>query len=232
MVERSFEVTGQREVVPGVLWTPVGATGPRPVVLVGHPLGGDKRTSHALALVDRLVDQAGCAVAAIDAIGHGDRAPRRVIGRDRGVPAVTPAHLGAIGDASEEMIADWTATLTALRSLDDIGNGPVGYFGLSMGTVFGLPLLAATSEVRCAALGMMGTFGGVTPWTRAAASVTCPVVFFVQRRDTLIQATHAKALYRSIGSTNKRLRAHRGGHSAVPAKAFDTAATFLRTHLC
>jgi len=235
VVERSFQVTGGREVVPGILWTPAGATGPRPLVLVGHPLGGDKRTSHALALVDRVVDQAGWAVAAIDAIGHGDRALRSGVGGGDGggggVRAVTPAHLGAAGDACEEMAEDWTATLTALRSLDDIGDGPVGYFGLSMGTVFGLAFLATAPAVRCAALGLMGTFGAVTPWARAAPSVTCPVTFFVQRRDTLIRAAHAKALYRSLGSTDKRLRANRGGHSELPDKAFDTTTRFLCTHL-
>src|SRR4051812_44530895 len=74
VVERRFDVPGDREVVPGILWSPEGATGPRPLVLIGHGGGGDKRMPYVLSLARRLVRHAGYAVAAIDGTGHGDRA--------------------------------------------------------------------------------------------------------------------------------------------------------------
>ena len=41
------------------------------------------------------------------------------------------------------MIEDWQAALEVAQSLPEVGEGPVGYWGLSMGTRFGLPLVVA-----------------------------------------------------------------------------------------
>ena len=45
------------------------------------------------------------------------------------------------------MTADWQTTLKELQQLDEVGDGPLGYWGLSMGTMFGVPFVAATPEV-------------------------------------------------------------------------------------
>lgn len=231
IVEQRFDAPSDRGVVPGLVWTPEGARGPRPLVLVGHGAGGDKRTPYALALARRLIP-AGFAVAAIDAIGHGDRSHESILAGEPGMaPAITPAFIVALVEAIEGMTADWTATLAGLRSLDAIGEGPVGYWGLSMGTVFGLPFLAATPEVRCAVVGLMGTFGGRPPWVHPATVVACPIFFLVQKGDRLIQVKHAKALFDLLGSRDKTLRKHRGGHGDVPDKAIDEATAFFVRHL-
>src|SRR3954464_2084524 len=94
VVERSFAVEGGDEVVPGIVWTPEAATGPRPLVLVGHGGGGHKRMPYVLSLARRLVRHAGYAVAAIDGPGHGDRAGDSPTGDRRpgeGIPRRFPA---------------------------------------------------------------------------------------------------------------------------------------------
>lgn len=57
-----------------------------------------------------------------------------------------------IGDAvTDSMVEDWKATLNALlklQKLPEIGTGWVGDWGLSMGTLFGLPLVAAEPRIE------------------------------------------------------------------------------------
>jgi dienelactone hydrolase len=228
VVERRFDVAGDSGVVPGIVWTPDGADGPRPLVLVGHGGTGHKRMPYVLSLARRLVRHCSFAVAAIDGPGHGERAGARL---DEGAAGGRTEFLAGVAGATAGMTADWTATLEELRALDEIGAGPLGYWGLSMGTMFGAPLVAATPAVRCAVLGLMGTFDDSNPWTAAAPSIACPVLFLTQTDDELIPPEAALALFRSIGSSDKRLHAHPGRHSAVPGEEIDASEAFLSRHL-
>jgi dienelactone hydrolase len=231
VVERRFDVKGDHEVVPGIVWTPERASGPRPLVLVGHGGTGHKRMPYVLSLARRLVRHAGYAVAAIDGPGHGDRVGTSMtddLPPGRGIPRTFIAEVAA---AAEAMTADWTATLHELRELDDVGDGPLGYWGISMGTMFGSPFVAATPDVRCAVLGLMGTFADENPWASAAASITCPVLFLAQTEDELVPMEHVVTLFRSIGSQDKRLHAHPGAHSAVPIEEIEASEAFFARHL-
>src|SRR5690242_13167618 len=59
--------------VPGVLWTPLGADGGRPLIAMGHGGGQDKKASSMVSLARRFVAECGFAVVAVDAPSHGDR---------------------------------------------------------------------------------------------------------------------------------------------------------------
>src|SRR3954452_23682473 len=230
VVERRFDVKGDHEVVPGIVWTPESQSGPRPLVLVGHGGGGHKRMPYVLSLARRLVRHAGCAVAAIDGRGHGDRASATPQARRPG-EGIARTFVADVAAAVDAMTADWTAALRELRELEEVGEGPLGYWGVSMGTMFGAPFVAATLDVRCAVLGLMGTFGDTDPWTEAASAITCPVLFLVQTEDELVPTEQALALFRSIGSQDKRLHAHPGAHAAVPAEEIEASETFFAAHL-
>jgi dienelactone hydrolase len=219
VVERRFDLKSADRLVPGLLWTPEGATGTRPLVLIGHGGGGDKRMEYVLSLARRLVRHQGWAAAAIDGIGHGERATD-----------VTDL-MNHVREAASDMVADWTATLAALRELDDVGHGPLGYWGLSMGTMFGAPFVAATPDVRVAVLGLMGQFTGEDPWAAAAPSITCPVLFLAQLDDELVRFESAVELFRSLASSDKRMHANPGLHSAVPPEEVDASETILVKHL-
>jgi dienelactone hydrolase len=230
VVERRFDVKGADGVVPGIVWTPEGASGARPLVLVGHGGTGHKRMPYVLAFARRLVRHAGYAVAAIDGVGHGDRAAAAGGDRDAG-EGIPREFMATVAAASETMISDWTTTRRELQELDEIGEGPLGYWGLSMGTMFGAPLVAATPDIRCAVLGLMGTFDDTNPWTAAAPSITCPVLFLAQTDDELVPPERALALFRAIGSKDKRLHAHPGKHAAVPPEEVEASEAFLARHL-
>lgn len=230
VLERGFvvEVDGRR--VPGVLWTPPGAGGARPLVLIGHGATAHKRADYVLALARRLVRAYGFAAVAVDGAGHGDRRPTpdddeiKVFGEF----LTEWSRIGATDDA----VADWLATLTAVRALPEVGDGPVGYWGLSMGTIFGLPLAAAEPRIQVAVFGLMGLVGPTRDRMEAAArALACPVLFVQQWDDSLIPRDSTFELFDAISSRDKRLHASPGDHAAVPPEEFLFSARFLARHL-
>jgi dienelactone hydrolase len=227
VTERGFDLEHSGRSVPGIVWTAEEAKGPTPVVLIGHGGSGHKREPHILALARRLVRHHGIAAAAIDGPLHGDRARQ-------GEPIPLAERRAALRDSKpvDGMIADWKATLDALQKLPEIGIGKVGYWGLSMGTMFGLPFVASEPRIAVATLGLMGTgVFGDGRLERDAESVTCPVLFLQQWDDELIPRENTAALFGAIRSADKRLHAHPGAHAAVPREEFAATEAFLAERL-
>jgi dienelactone hydrolase len=231
--ERSFVIERAPRRMSGLLWTPPGAEGPRPLVLIGHGASGSKRDDYVVALARRLVRHHGAAAAAIDGPVHGDRSPASLT-------AYGPAELRRLallrfsqlwaGDPTmtDEMVADLRRTLDELEALPDLGPGPVGWWGLSMGTILGLPFVAAERRVQVAVLGLMGLTGPTRERIAAdAGCVRCPVLFLAQSDDELFCRADALALFDAIGSADKRLHLHPGRHSALPAEALAASERFL-----
>ncbi len=228
--ERGFTVDVDGRSVPGILWVPEAGTGPRPLVLLGHGATRHKRVDYLLALARRLAAGHGFAVAAIDGPGHGDR---RAPGHDDGIQLFSAflAEWSRKG-TTDDMVADWQGTLEALRALEEVGDGPVGYWGLSMGTIYGVPLVAAEPRIQVAVLGLMGLVGPTKDrMATDAAHVTCPVLFIQQWDDALIPREHVFELFGALGSGDKRLHAHPGDHAAVPVEELVFSARFLARHL-
>ncbi len=228
--ERGFDVDVDGRTVPGVLWVPDGGTGPRPLVLLGHGATRHKRIDYLVALGRRLAVDYDFAVAAIDGPGHGDR---RAPGHDDEI-ALFSAFLAEWSreGTTDDMVADWRATLDALRDLDQVGDGPVGYWGLSMGTIYGVPLAAAEPRIQVAVFGLMGLLGPTRDRMASdAASINCPVLFVQQWDDSLIPRADALEMFDAFASVDKRLHAHPGDHSAVPVEEIVFSARFLARHL-
>ena len=230
ITERRFDLSVDGRCVPGLLWTPEAASGPRPLVLIGHGATLHKRVAYVLHLAHHLVRRHGYAAAAIDGPSHGDRRP------DGGVDPMLvfsefPAEW-ARPASTDDMVADWRATLDALQRCDDVGRGPVGYWGLSMGTIYGLPFVAAESRVQVAVLGLLGLVGPTRDRLEAdARALTCPVLFLQQWDDELFQRQAVLDLFDAIASPDKRLHVQPGAHAAVPAEEFEHSVTFLAKHL-
>ncbi|MEU8035179.1 alpha/beta hydrolase [Streptosporangium sp. NPDC049078] len=231
VTERSFTL-GE---IPGVLFTPEGATGTRPLILMGHGGGQHRRAPGVLAGAYRFAAEGGFAVATIDAPNHGERRKSerflRFAGdmRARMAAGEDPAGLvAAMHDLlAEQAVADWQAVLTAVQELDHVGTGPVGYWGVSMGCGLGVPLLAVEPRIRAAVLGLLGVHG----LAESAARVTVPVQFLLQWDDTRVPRDQALALFDALGSTEKTLHANPGDHGGVPEFETDTALRFLTRHL-
>jgi dienelactone hydrolase len=229
--ERRFDLDRDGRRIPGIVWTPVGAVGPRPLVLLGHGASGNKRQDYVLAMAKRLVRHRGFAVAAIDGPVHGDR--RHPASHSSQSVFLHFAQLWSSDEQmTDEMVADYVTTLDTLQALEDVGRGRAGWWGLSMGTILGLPFVAAEPRIRVAVLGLMGVAGPTRARIAAdAPRVACPVLFLVQWDDELFVRETAFELFDALGSKDKRLHAAVGSHGAVPQEAFGESEAFLARYL-
>src|SRR5947207_8231488 len=73
VVEQLFTLPYTFGEIPGVLWTPDGAAGARPLILMGHGGGQHKKAPGIVARARRFAAGCGFAAAAVDVPGHGDR---------------------------------------------------------------------------------------------------------------------------------------------------------------
>ena len=219
VMERSFAVEVEGRRIPGAFWRPEGSGDVPGLVMLGHGGTADKRAPYLLAVARWLVRDHGLAAFAIDGPGHGERIPAgaQVDFKDAwGAP-----------DATDAVIADWRGALDFVR--DTVGNVPLGYWGLSMGTMMGLPLVAALDDIRVALLGLMGIWGPTGDRLDAdAPRVSLPgaVPRSMGRRD------------RAAGRRTRAFRAHRkrdqktlhgnpGRHVEVPPDEMRNSAAFL-----
>lgn len=224
--EFTVEVTaadGTDRPVPGVIWqhpdTPVDA----PLVCFGHGASGDRYQAPIPWLAKRLVANHGCIALSIDGPVHG----RRKVG-DGARGAFWPEweRSGTV----EDMNVDWKAALDFAQAQPDVGTGPVGYWGLSMGTIYGAPFVAADDRFVVAVLGLMGITGPdhYRPTIQAAAEgIDVPVLFLMQLEDELFNREECLALFDALASDNKRLHANPGLHPAVPMEELDGCIEFL-----
>ncbi|WP_055589588.1 dienelactone hydrolase family protein [Peterkaempfera griseoplana] len=232
VVQRDFTVGD----IPGVLWSPPSGPGRAPLVLMGHGGGTHKKWPAMTGRARLLVTGCGFHVACIDAPGHGDR-PRtahdeqeiaamlraRAAGEPEGPVVVRyNAHI------AERAVPEWRATLDALQELPEIGaDGPVGYFGLNMGTAIGVPLTAADPRITAAVFGLH--------WPDALAEtarrITVPVEFMLQWDDEHIPREAGLALFDAFASREKTLHVNAGRHKELPRFESESAARFLARHL-
>ncbi|MFE4516584.1 alpha/beta hydrolase [Kitasatospora sp. NPDC056783] len=251
VTRRGFTLDG----VPGVLWQPEGLPlGGRPLVLLGHGGGGHKLGTGLVERAGRCVRGHGFAAVALDAPGHGER-PRsaqderfateigELIAAGRPVSAWVARHTAAL---AERAVPEWVAVLDALdeeaRGEEARGEGtrgeearagageglwPVGYWGLSLGSVIGIPLVAAEPRVVAAVFGLTGHGSQA----EAAGRVGVPVEFLMQWDDRLVPREWALALFGALGSRRKTLHANSGGHLEVPEAELDSSERFLTGYL-
>jgi pimeloyl-ACP methyl ester carboxylesterase len=238
VVERDFTL-GE---IPGVLWSPESGSGPEsgpdraPLVLMGHGGGTHKRWPAMTGRARLLVTGCGFHVACIDAPGHGDR-PRtaydeqeiaelyraRAAGEPEGPVVVRyNAHL------AERAVPEWQATLDALQGLPEVGaGGPVGYYGLNMGTAIGVPLTAADARITAAVFGLHWP----DALAEAARRITVPIEFALQWDDEHIPREAGLALFDAFASKEKTLHANTGSHKELPRFEADSAVRFFARHL-
>jgi dienelactone hydrolase len=221
--------------IPGVLWTPEGAVGTRPLILLGHGGGQHKRAPGVVARACRFVAECGYAAAAVDVPNHGDRPTDEEYDR---ISAQIDARVSAGGElaplladfhaaVARQTVLEWRAVLDAVQELDHVGAGPVGYWGVSLGCGLGIPFGAAEPRVRAAVLGL----GGAIASAEAAGRITVPIEFLMQWDDERVPRAESLALFDAFASAEKTLHANSGKHGEVPAFELDSTVGFFARHL-
>lgn len=226
--EQAFSLVCEGRSVPGLLWKPPQSTSVKQIVLLGHGGTLHKRAPYILSTARRLVKQYGMAAIAIDGPGHGERRAR--IPKDQGQARADFLTAWSEPDANEKIVADWKAALDAAQA--ELGEGAVGYFGLSMGTMMGVPLMAAEPRIQAGVLGLMGVWGpNRDTLIEEAPRIQCPVRFLAQWDDEVVPRETVLDLFGRLGSEEKSLRAHPGRHVEVPADEMRAVADFFAAHL-
>ncbi|MFF7981785.1 dienelactone hydrolase family protein [Streptomyces sp. NPDC007901] len=221
--------------IPGVLWTPVGAAGTRPLILIGHGGGQHKKAPDIVVRARRFVAECGFAVTAVDVPGHGDRPEDEKYNRiatenQARVEAgeeLAPLIAGFQALVARQTVPEWRAVLDALQEVEYVGAGPVGYWGVSLGCGLGVPFVADEPRVRAAVLGL----GGALASAEAAARITIPVEFLVQWDDERVPRAQSLALFDALASAEKTLHANPGKHGEIPAFELDSTLRFFARHL-
>lgn len=219
MREERIEVDG----IPAKVYAPAGADA---LLLLGHGGGHSKDAPRFVDLSRRYAAATGLAVVCIDAVDHGERAPK---GRTPGVPSGW--HSRSVGP----MVADWRRTAEGLSSI-----GPaVAYVGFSMGAIFGLPTVAAMPSMRAAVfvVGGIPTGGGIddpplgTILLEAAARLEhVPVLMLNTTEDEVFPAEGTRALLDAVPGDRKRLMFWAGGHDDWPPELIDESIAFVDRH--
>jgi dienelactone hydrolase len=241
--------------IPGVLWTPapdrntangtpdhadapgIATVQPRPLIFMGHGGGQHKKAPGIVARARRFVTECGYAAASVDVPNHGDRPQDE---RYAAIVAENQARIAAGADTapliasfqalvSRQTVTEWRQTLDALQQLDHVGEGPVGYWGVSLGCGLGLPFVAAEPRVRAAVLGLGGASAPETE--ESARKITIPVEFLMQWDDERIPREAGLRLFDAFGSPDKALHANSGKHMDLPRHEVDSNVRFFRRHL-
>jgi dienelactone hydrolase len=224
------------EDVPAVAWLPAAPVPPRAIVLVGHGGTMSKDSRFVSRLADQFASGPGYATLAIDAPYHGERLPDD----ERGLsPRQRRERLGPAGwlernaRSTDQVVADWRAAIDAALALPEVPDVPVGYFGLSMATRFGIPLAAAESRITAAVFGLFGhpSNGQDAAFAHAARQVAVPALFLLQWDDEIFPRDSGLALYEALGSRPKTLHANLGGHFDLPLSELTQGVDFLGRRL-
>ncbi|WP_314621200.1 alpha/beta hydrolase family protein [Streptomyces stackebrandtii] len=232
IVERDF-LMGE---VPGVLWSPASGADRAPLVLMGHGGGNHKKHPAMAGRAQRFVTDGGFHVAVIDAPGHGDRprtardeqelaalAEAKAAGRPEGPDARRYSTYLA-----ELAVPEWRAVLDCLQELAEIGaDGPVGYFGINLGTAIGVPLVAVEPRITAAVFGLHWP----DALAKTAQQITVPIEFDLQWDDEDVPREAGLALFDAFASQEKTLHANAGTHHQMPRFETDSALRFFARHL-
>lgn len=240
----SLRRPGSDSTITGALWLPPsGEVLPEtPLLLCGHG-GSGHRYQQPIPFFARHLAARGIAVMAIDGPVHGLREQKaqnaeeneyfkKLGARPTAGQAALNEHFNrhGYGNVVKSMVEDWQAALAAVREETKIKQGRMGYYGLSMGSIFGVPLCAEI-PFDVAALGLFGSEGPTPDYKAQGAKILCPVTYSMQLQDELFTRKGYLDMFDAIGSKDKRLHAHPGKHGQQPREDVEYIKEFLAEHL-
>lgn len=228
ILAREFFVMAEARRVPAVLWTPDGLVRARPLLLIGHG-GSQHKTDPWIADLAARFVRRGFAAAAVDGPIQGAR-------RSDGLSGIQVQtefrHMWEKDNRIDEMVADWRATIDVLAALPDVDVHAIGWYGVSMGTAYGLPLAAVEPRIKVALLGMWGTcFPNSQRLADDAPKVRCPVLFQQKWADQFFSRQGQLDLFDRLGSEEKWLKIYPGAHVAATGEQLADIEDFLTKRL-
>ncbi len=215
--------------VPVALWKPLNTSGRRPVILVGHGGSQHKSAAPVQEIASVFVKRHGFIVVAIDGPIHGARREELVMGPERQREFLT---MWERDTRIPQMVADWCAVIDVISGCEDVDANAIAWCGVSMGTAYGLPLLAADKRIRAAVIGMWGAdYPNSTELVKLAPTVGCPVLFQQKWNDQIFSRQGQLELFDLLGSKSKWLKVYMGPHGPLVPEQLEDLERFLVNQL-
>lgn len=206
----AFQAVRQGRRIPGLLWLPQSQIpSGLPLILVQHGGSGHKDDESTQELVARLTGR-GFAVAAIDGPIHGER---------RHEPLPKALRLQAFLDYwaadphLEDLVQDWLYVIDNLVTHSEIDASRLAWYGVSMGTAYGLSVVAKCSRIKAAVLGKWSAnHANSQHLLTDAPAISCDTLFVQHWDDEIFDRNGTLAVFDAIGTQQKQLHAYTGGH--------------------
>ena len=247
VVQRRFDLEVEGQVVPGLHWWPEGAPG-GPTILFGHGGFQSKEAPNIVEMAAAMARERGWASIALDAPGHGDRRTEEQVRQQEETmrrlregttdpaaavrrPSAESTSKEPSGEAREpRMVREWKALLDTLESDDGPKPAAYGYWGVSMGCRYGIPLVATEPRIRAAVLGLFGLFPDPA-FKAQVESISLPLLFLFQYHDELMTPDAGLKLWDAFGSKEKTMHINPGPHVGIPTFERAASAAFFARHL-
>lgn len=221
---REFRIKqDMRRDLTGAVWLPKTPASNGVLACFGHGASGTRYQTPIAYLAGRFVNELNIPALSIDGPVHGLR-------------KVGDGARGAFGEefrreeSVQDMLKDWTVALDQVKALDEIAADKLVYFGLSMGSIYGVPLVGARDDVIGSVLGLLSysdKFPHMDEVKTGAENITSPVRFLMQLEDELMPRDGYLALFDLLASNDKSLHANPGLHPDVPQEEVDASFEFL-----
>ena len=187
--ERQFTVDPGGSSIPCTLYEPENPIG---LVLFGHGLSVDRFDQTVVEPVKLLVEKFNFAVLVPELPLHGERANSV---RDWDDFIVVWQNYWA-GEGRKQILREWNQIYAFAKETDL----PILFFGLSLGTQYGIMFLAQQTEIKAAVLGL---FGSEPPprsivMNHCAPLVRTPVYFIQKIDDEIHPEGNALHLFKSL----------------------------------
>lgn len=222
-VRFSLEVAGER--VPGLMFLPPEPEGPLPLVLIQHPATSTK-DDYFVEEPAKAWAKRGWACAGLDAPLHGERTVHdpMAIFRDR----------GRFPDIAAQFAAEVTAAIDTLAEAYPLDLSRLGFVGYSMGSMLGIPAVAADGRFKAAAFCLVGE-GGLAgpasgPGSHVGGLAGVAVRILGKTNDELIPRQATESLYEALTGV-KDLVWLPGGHFEIGPDVIRAAGDWLKEHL-
>jgi hypothetical protein len=217
-IERQLTIVSDESAIPCTIYEPENPIG---LVLFGHGLSVDRFDQTVLVPARLLAGKFNFTVIVPELPFHGERADK-----ERSWDDFTVAWQSFwAGEGRGQILREWNRIYTFAKETDL----PIMFFGLSLGTQYGIMFLSQQFEIKAAVLGL---FGSKPPprsivMNHCAPLVRAPV-YFIQKLDDEIHPKETSLhLFESLGSEQKVLDASQGRHQSVSLESLNQSCSFL-----
>lgn len=197
----------------GAVYEPMGSARPDRLALIQHGGSSHKEGADVWDVAHALSGREGVRLVALDGPVHGARLggevlePLAVRARFFEKWEHEPAHVEGHVDAWRRLIDELVDTWHPEQ---------LSWVGVSMGTAYGLPLLAQEPRIHAAVIGMWGTsFVNSDRLLTDAQAVRARVLFQQKWHDELFSREGQLALFDALGTDDRRLHVYPGGHTRL-----------------